>query len=334
MNPLVSICIPCFNASRWLASALDSVFAQTWPHCEVILVDDGSTDDSLVIARRYESRGLQVVSQPNAGQCAACNHALRLARGDYVKFFDADDLLSPDMVALQVRALANRPGCLAYAEWARFHLDPAEAVFTPRPGWHDATPADWLVEMLEEAQPMMQCGQFLIPRELLGRTGGWNECLSLINDFEFFTRLVAQSQGVVFTPGARLYYRSGLPGSLSRRRSAGAWQSAVLSLTLGTAHLLAVEDSPRARRAAAAMLQGLVYEMYPNMPSLVTTVEQRIAELGGSSLAPLGGRGFLLLRRLIGWKAARWVQYWADKYPGPLVRSPSGAPTPSLLNSS
>lgn len=333
-EPLVSIIMPCYNAERWLAAAIESVLAQTWPHREFIIVNDGSTDGSLAIARSFAARGVRIVSQANAGQGAACNFGLRHAKGDFIKFFDADDLLSPDMVALQVRALANRPGYLAYAEWARFHLDPAEAVFTPRPGWHDATPADWLVEMLAEAQPMMQCAQFLIPRDLLGWAGGWDERLSLINDFEFFSRLVAQSQGVVFTPGARLYYRSGLPGSVSRRRSAVAWQSAALSLTLGTAHLLAVENSPRTRRAAAAMLQGLVHEMYPNMPALVAAVEQRIAELGGSSLAPLGGRGFLLLCRLVGWKAARWVQYWAGKYPGPLVRPSSAAPAPSSLKSS
>ena len=320
MTPLVSICIPCHNAACWLPAALESALGQTWPRCEVILVNDGSTDDSLAIAQRYESRGLRLVSQANQGQCAAANHAWRLARGDYIKFFDADDILSLDAVELQVAALQDRPGHLAYGEWARFHHNPDEAIFMSRPGWHDANPIDWLVEIWADAQPMMQCAQFLIPRALLESHGGWDERLSLINDFEFFARLALASRGIAFTPGARLYYRSGLPGSLSRSRSARAWHSAFLSLTLGTSHLLHAEDSARTRAAAATILQGLVYDMYPNMPLLIKKLETRIAELGGTALAPLGGYGFGAVSRIVGWKTARWLQLWSGKYPRPLVR--------------
>jgi glycosyltransferase involved in cell wall biosynthesis len=318
--PLVSILIPCFNAGTWLATALDSVLAQTYPRIETIVVNDGSTDDSLAIARRYESRGVRVVSQSNAGQCAASNHGLRLASGDYVKFFDADDYLSPAMVALQVAALAERPGCLAYSEWARFHSDPDEAVFTPRKGWHDAAPVDWLVETWADTEPMMQCAQFLIPRALLARLGGWDERLGLNNDFEFFARLIVGSAGLVFTPGARLHYRSGLTGSLSHSRSARAWDSAFLSLTLGIGHLLRAEDSPRTRRVAADTLQALVHTMYPSRPDLVACLEARIAELGGSALPPQGGRAFHISRRVFGWRAARWLQIWAGKHPRPAPR--------------
>lgn len=317
MNPLVSLIVPCFNAGRWLDSALGSVFAQTYSRCETILVDDGSTDDSLAIARRYEARGLRIVTQPNGGQCSACNHGLRFAQGDYIKFFDADDLLSPDMVALQVAALASRPGCLAYSEWARFRQDPAAAVFTSRPGWRDSVPVDWLVEIWGEGQPMMQCGQFLIPRALLDRAGAWDERLSLINDFELFSRLTLASAGIVFTPGARLFYRSGLTDSLSRSRSAHAWQSAFLSSTLGTDYLLAAEVSPRTRQAAAAILQRLIFDMYPNQPDLVARLESRVAELGGTTIKAKGGRGFLLASSLLGWKPARHLQLFAWKFSRP-----------------
>lgn len=313
MSPLVSILIPCFNAERWLAPALESALDQTWPRCEVILVDDGSTDASLSIARRFESRGLRIATQANRGQCAACNHALSLAQGDFIKFFDADDLFSPDMIALQVAALVNRPGCLAYSEWARFKSDPAEAVFTPRPGWRDAAPVDWLVEIWAVAQPMMQCGQFLIPRALLDRTGGWDERLSLINDFEFFTRLTLASAGIVFTPGARLFYRSGLAGSLSRTRSARAWESAFLSSILATDYLIAAENSTRTRQAVAAILQQLVFDIYPSQPALVAELEARIAKFGGTTLRPKGGKSFLLASRLIGWKPARRLQVLVGK---------------------
>src|SRR5690606_38075957 len=99
---------------------------------------------------------------------------------------------------------------------------------------------------------------FLIPRPLLEKCGGWNEQLSLIDDFEFFTRLVLGSAGVVFIPEAKLYYRSGLPGSLSDHKSRRAWESAVLSTRLAADLLLAAEDTAETRRLSANMLQKLI----------------------------------------------------------------------------
>ena len=316
-QPLVSILIPCFNAERWIATTVESALAQTWPHKEIIVVNDGSTDRSPAIARSFAARGVVVVDQTNHGQGAACNRALTLAHGKFIKFFDADDILSPETIERQVTALMGHPGCVAYGEWARFHDDPLAAQFTPRAGWHDAAPVDWLVELWHDGQPMMQCALFLIPRELLTRTGGWDERLSLVNDFEFFSRVVLASSGVIFTPGARLFYRSGLRGSVSGQKSTAAWRSAFLSFTTGTDHLIKAQASPRTRAAAATILQALIYDMYPSMPTLVAQLEGRVAEMGGCSLQPLGGRGFQTARRLLGWKAARWLQIWAGKFPPP-----------------
>ncbi len=321
MSPLVSIITPCHNAARWLESSLRSSLDQTWPNLEVILVDDGSTDDSVQIARGLESSGrLTIVTQPKSGQCAACNHGLRVARGDYVKFFDADDLLSPRAVEIQVSHLRERPDCLGYAEWARFTDRPEDARFEPRVEWQDGAPVDWLVRSWSGGAGMMQCGQFLIPRPLLASAGGWNEELGLINDLEFFTRLIVASRGVVFTPGARLYYRSGIPGSLSGSRSAAAWRSAWRSAMLAADHLLGAEDSARTRRAAATTLASVLYAMYPNCPDLCRSLEARVAGLGGTDLRPSGGRAFRLASRIIGWKPARWVQVANGKYPRPLAR--------------
>lgn len=314
-QPLVSILIPCYNAARWLRASLDSALSQTYPNTEIIFVNDGSSDNSLAIAQSYASTNLHIVSQANAGQCSACNHALRLAKGSLIKFFDADDLLSPDMLERQVAALANHPGCVGYGEWARFHTDPSEASFATQHGWRDAAPIDWLVETWEDAEPMMQCAQFLIPRTLLEQTGGWDERLSLLNDFEFFTRVILASKGVVFTPGARLYYRSGLHGSLSKQITQKAWQSAFDSLSTGVAHLLAQENSPRTRRVGANILQGLVFSMYPNMPKLTAELESEIKQLGGSHLSPKGGKGFHICRRVFGWKISRQLQARFGKHP-------------------
>lgn len=307
--PLVSLLIPAYNAGAWLPAALDSALAQTHPRLEIIVVDDGSSDETPSIldahARAHPDR-IRFVTQPNRGQSAAVNRALAEARGDYVKFFDADDLLAPEAVAIQVAALeAAPPGRVAYGEWARFHRDPAEAEFRPRPGWRSCdAPIDWICETWSDTEPMYQCALWLVPRALIGRVGGWDERLSLINDFEFFTRLVLASSGVVHTPGARLYYRSGLAGSLSRRTSRRALESAWLSVSTAARALLAAEDSPRTRRVAADNLRSFVYAYYPAAPDLMELALAECDRLGGSSLLPSGGRGFRLVLRLLGWRAA------------------------------
>ncbi len=99
----VSVVIPAYNAARFLAETLASVFAQTLAPAEIIVVDDGSTDDTADIARRL---GVNVISRANGGISAARNTGIRAARGAYVALLDADDLWMPEKLEFQVAALA------------------------------------------------------------------------------------------------------------------------------------------------------------------------------------------------------------------------------------
>ena len=81
MRPLISILIPAYNAQAWISDTLRSALAQTWEPKEIIVVDDGSTDRTLAIARRFESSQLRVVTQKNQGAAAARNTALSLSKG-------------------------------------------------------------------------------------------------------------------------------------------------------------------------------------------------------------------------------------------------------------
>lgn len=304
----VSVCMPVYNAAPYLAAALDSVLAQTYSDIEVIAVDDGSTDGSPDVLAAYEGR-VRSIRQQNRGQCAACNRALAEATGDLIKFFDADDVMAPEMIASQVARLGDRRDAVAMGEWTRFYGDlPDDEAVASLPMYRDSTPTDWLAAEWMNARPMMQCGLWLIPRGVLDRAGLWDERLSLINDFEFFTRVLTSAAEILYTPGARLYYRSAVPGSLSGRKSRAAIESQFLSLMLGTSHLLAAEDSPRTRRACANVLQSFDYEHYPLHPDLRAKARARVAELGGSDLEPAGPPRFHSLRRVVGWRAARRVQ--------------------------
>ncbi|SRR5579884_244097 len=110
MDHLVSVVIPCYNGARFLDEALISVLAQSHANKEVIVVDDGSTDNSAEIATRYPS--VRYIRQRNAGVAAARNTGLRYSRGDYVVLLDQDDRLLPDALESNLRCLVDRP---AYA---------------------------------------------------------------------------------------------------------------------------------------------------------------------------------------------------------------------------
>jgi len=312
--PKVSILIPCYNARPYVGAALESALAQTWPNLEIIVVDDGSTDGSAEILEGYRDRGVRVIRQSNTGQCAASNCAFSASMGSYIKFLDADDIIAPDMIERQMARVRGRQDALALGEWARFFDDdPSSACFKPLPMYRDAAPRDWLAQEWSKASPMMQCALWLIPREVLKQSGLWDERLSLINDLEFFARVILSAREVLFTPGARLYYRSGLPGSLSGRKGRTAVESAFLSSMLATQHLLDAEDSPRTRRACANILQNFEYTYYPECADLHARMRARVAELGGTDLAPAGPPGFQKLRWAIGWRAARRVQILAER---------------------
>ncbi len=308
MSGLVSILIPCYNAEPWLADSIKSALAQTCARKEIIVVNDGSQDGSLALAQRFESGIVKIVHQENAGASAARNRAYSEAQGEVVQYLDADDLLAPDKIENQLRLLEqDGMDCVAACRWGRFHTHPEVAWFVPEPFWTTLPPVDWLVNCWERAS-MMHPAAWLVPRSIIERAGPWDESLSLNDDGEFFCRAVLASRMVLFSPSAVSYYRSGLPTSLSGAKSASAWDSAYRSVELGTANLLAVEDSPRTRRASAVSFQNLAYSMYPDVPRLSYQAEQRAQQFGGCDFPCPGGKRFRFASRLIGWRAARRLQ--------------------------
>jgi glycosyltransferase involved in cell wall biosynthesis len=308
MSALVSVLIPCHNAARYLSAALDSVFAQRYSQIEVVVVDDGSTDESCLVAHSYSSRGVRLIRQKKTGAAAARNKAFAASSGTHILYLDADDIIDRSHVEALCSAIAGQPRCVGLSAWDRFTLSSEEANFAHRPGYRDSDPISWLAEDWSHAQPMMQPGIFIVPRSLIEIAGGWDERLSLNDDFEFFTRILTCSDGVRFAPKAKLYYRSGIDGSLSGRKDRKAVESAFLSISLATQRLLTAEDSPRTRRASANVLQNFDYEHYPHYSDLRAKARRKAEELGGADIEPIGPPRFHKLRRFIGWRAARRVQ--------------------------
>jgi glycosyltransferase involved in cell wall biosynthesis len=316
VTPLVSIIIPCYNAAPWLAQTLESALAQTWQHVEIIVIDDGSRDNSAAIARGFKSRGVHVVTQPNAGASAARNHGLRLARGEFLQFLDADDLITPQKISAQVTLLSTRPReSVGSCAWGRFTTDPATAAFVDHAVFRDFVPLDFLI-LAAETGAMMHPSVWLVPRSVADRAGPWDETLSLNDDGEYFSRVLLASAGIVFCADqtARSFYRSGLAGSLSRQRRAPARISQFRSLELIERHLLASDDSPRVRQAVAQQWRRFVHDFFPAPAELIARAEMRAAALDGREIGPPPmGPKTAALARLIGWRATWRLKYFLHR---------------------
>ena len=308
MNELISILISLYNAERWIAETLESALAQTWKRTEIIVVDDGSTDASFEIARRFESNNVKIVRQRNRGPSAARNTALKQAQGDFVQFLDADDLLAANKIEMQMRRLnSEQPGRVAAGAWVRFHNSALNAHFIAEEVWTSLLPIDWLVASWLGGG-MMPCHAWLTPRSVADRAGLWDETLGANDDGEYFTRVLLSSSGVTFCEDARVYYRSGLSQSVSICTEPNSHESIYRSLELCAFHLLAREDSERTRGACAAQYQRFIYDVYPDSLNLVRQAEEKVRELGGSALKPGGGQLFQLTSKTLGWKTAKRIQ--------------------------
>ena len=122
---MISVVIPTYNHGPLLLDTLASVFAQTHQDYEVIVVNDGSPDDTAELLRPLvETRRVIYLEQENAGQAAARNRGLQAARGDYIAFLDDDDLWPADKLAWQVRVLDENPeSVLVYGRYAQLRAD-------------------------------------------------------------------------------------------------------------------------------------------------------------------------------------------------------------------
>jgi len=178
MSQAVSCVIPVFNGEDWIEESLDSVFEQTRPPDEVIVVDDGSTDRTAEILKRYDDR-IKVVRQENAGPGAARNRGVALATGVLIAFQDADDLWLPDKLERQLLRFEERPELeLSLTHLRCFWIEELrerEAALQGHPLTRPSVPG-WVLQTV------------VMRREVLGRVGPFAEDLQIVDDTDWFLR--------------------------------------------------------------------------------------------------------------------------------------------------
>jgi glycosyltransferase involved in cell wall biosynthesis len=177
----ISVITPCYNGAAFLGMALNSVLAQTRPPVEVIVVDDGSTDDSASIAEGFGAP-VRVLRQPNRGESVARNRGIAEAVGTHILFLDADDLLAIEALARLSDAIQLRPDSVALMGHAKFKQDAGETFEESRPQHREFFPA---IIGSNFAPPHA----WLVPTALVRRAGGFEESLRWFEDWDLWWRV-------------------------------------------------------------------------------------------------------------------------------------------------
>jgi len=315
MIPLVSILIPAYNAQNYLEHTLRSAVGQTWPHKEIIIVDDGSSDQTAAIARQFESPTVLLVTQKNQGAAAARNKAFALSQGDYIQWLDADDLIAPDKISKQMEQLDNcpNPRTVLSSAWAKFIYRYNQAAFVPTSLWQDLTPAEWMIRQMED-NVYMQTATWLVSREVTQAAGPWDTRLLGDDDGEYFSRVLLASDGTRFVPESKVYYRSAGSGSLSYigfsdRKLEAQW----ISMKLHIQYLHRLEVSERARAACVRYLQNWMVFFYPERMDIFRQAEDLARSLGGQLRIPRLSWKYSWIDATFGRKLAKRAQVFLPR---------------------
>lgn len=215
---MVSILIPALNAGQWIRQSIDSALAQTYPRVEVLVVDDGSTDDTLDILRSYGTR-IRVFAGPHAGGNPARNRLLELASGEWLQYLDADDYLLPHKISSQMQHVKDHPDL--------------DMVYSPVILREEETGSEKVLAMDENSDlslhyirwHVLNTNGFLWRRSSLLTVGGWKNNQPACQEHELLLRLIEagwQRFSLVNRPGA--VYRTNHTKSLSRKNPLGTLQ--------------------------------------------------------------------------------------------------------------
>ncbi|TFF40862.1 glycosyltransferase family 2 protein [Mucilaginibacter psychrotolerans] len=323
MKPLVSIIIPVYNAGKYLKQTIISAIDQLWPNTEILIVDDGSTDNSVEIAEQFIGPNIFVFTQENKGASAARNLGFSKSAGKYIQFLDADDILSRDKIAQQAEALEQNPDAVAVCSTVHFKDGSDHKLYNPSANddafiYTTTNVIGFIINLWggnDLKGSMVQPNAWLTPRNIIERAGLWNEELTLNDDGEFFARMVLNAKGIVKTDGIN-YYRK-FPSSkqnLSSQKTQEHLRSALKAIQLKRKYLFSHTESEPAKKAIYRMFTELSVMCYQTEPTVYVQVRRELSSLPNYGYkVVLGGRLINAIAGIFGWHFAKRLQKWHAK---------------------
>ncbi|HFS66600.1 MAG TPA: glycosyltransferase family 2 protein [Flavobacteriia bacterium] len=282
-NKKVSILIPLYNSEEYIEETIKSCLNQTYSNIEIIIIDDGSTDIGLKIARDYENKYQNIIveTQKNSGAPAARNRAFSISTGDYIQYLDADDLLHPDKIYLQVELLQRYDSrAVAFGKYGYFQ----ETINNIQ--WKELyvnknydCGKQFLIELWTSGKAVIP-HSWLLPRILVEESRGWDETLIKNQDGEFFARIVFAASRIYFVKNSLSYYRTDNANSISKQVSKKALQSTLKSFDTYEKLMKDNLANPEVRNALVSIYSQFIYRIYPLHLDLINELKLKIRSLG------------------------------------------------------
>lgn len=306
-TPLVSICIPLYNASEYIHETLTRILEQTYTNIEVVVVDDYSTDESYKIAKTFKSDKIRVLRNPKKGGNAARNFAFQQSKGDYVKFMDADDYCSENMIKAQLERLLKEGTnyTLVFSKLKVFYLD--SLYDKDRAIDKDYIPG---IELLIDIWRLkgFNCSHcYLMSRQLVEQSGGWNEAILKNQDAEFFARVIALSDKALSVPDEFAVWRHTGKG-VSTNTSAEAINSVIYTLDIISKLIIRYKDTAEMREICGRYIGAYVLGNYAHTKYLLPKVEELLNDINAKMKFP-NRKLISLFTFCFGWRIALPIIY-------------------------
>jgi glycosyltransferase involved in cell wall biosynthesis len=303
----VAVVIPCWNAEAWIADAVRSAIAQPRVELDVVVVDDGSDDDSVRVAVEAGGGRVRVLRQERLGVSRARTAGTMAARGEYVQYLDADDVLTPETLIRRIEALEHAEADVAYTDWVRWEQQ-SDATFAEGDVFARQLGARPDVELVADA--WWPPAALLYRRRIVDRIGPWREDLPIIQDARYLLDAALCGARFVYVAGLGARYRVTGAASLSRRDPRAFLDDCYRSAVTLDERWQREQGLDEARRRALIKAYNIVARGYftidrPRFREIVA----RLQTLDPHVL-PEGPPALRALSRVIGYAGAEHVARW------------------------
>lgn len=305
-SDLVSIIIPAYNSEKHIIECVTSAINQTHHEIEIIVVDDGSIDNTQLILNKIDDPRLRVFYQTNSGASSAKNTGLNHARGKYIQYLDSDDILSHDKIESQVNILRGKPDTIAVCKTYVFsnELTQIESEIDTEIIKNQNSALQFYKDLIGQKGrfAMVQPNAYLIPIEVIKKAGPWSTdfypCPD--EDGEYFSRILLNSNAIVFTEGINYYRKNQEEKTLSRTYSLNRVINQLKSTEQKCLNLIEIENNLSSHELLRVNISQVIYQFGSEYPELINLANNMITKWGFKKFKVLNNPKFNITSNIFG----------------------------------
>lgn len=281
-NKLVSILIPLYNSEKYIQKTIESCLNQSYQNIEIIIVDDGSSDNSFTIALEFSKsyNNIFVYQQPNSGAPKARNLAFEKSKGDYIQYLDADDLLEGNKILTQIERFKSSDENIIIFGGVKYFENDISISWDYSSIMKDYNNTkEFLIDLWSNSKSVL-IHSWLTPRYLIEETKGWDEHILKNQDGVFFAKIASLSSQIIYKKESIVYCRVDNTNSISRKKSSKSEASRLKSYEEYEKIFKNELSDEKVKKALATVYSDFIFNNYPENKELCKQAYQKITSFG------------------------------------------------------